>query len=501
MISRQFFEVTAACNLCIDFVGFCNIVVIFKTGTKIYKNSCKHFRIVGCTVMIKVAKSQILCNGIQLAVFNIGQNGSWNCNGVNGSVVVLPVHIFASLTDKRGIKRCIMRNKHIVACKFKKCANCLALWRSVFYHSVGNARKLGYLCGNRHTRICKSWKSIGYLSVFNLYGTDFCDFVTICGKTGSFNIKADKCAVKRFFAFARNRFYKVIHKVSLCAVNNLDFFAVFINFIGGFHSVRESLCNTVVCDCNCRVSPIGGSFYKVACRGYCVHLRHIRMQMQFDTLLLRFIHNLNLICSADWPCNKHKLACVAVIFNIALNNYSVTFFQVIENCGVFDCSENFYGCRTRIVGNVDYKNIFISRLCYLFFNIKNIAPYYYSACVGNNCADWLDFTSYRPAVKRFYWGFNNLRQQKLALPHFNFLHCIGISLFLYSFCNSLIARSIVHAFFNLLSFDFFCGIFHCLHIFFALSVNFKRTCIYNVDFKRKFLCNKPFKSLVKTLGI
>ena len=148
------------------------------------------------------------------------------------------------------------------------------------------------------------------------------------------------------------------------------------------------------------MSPFISSFYKVACRGNCVHLRHICMQVELNTLFLRLVNNLYLACSADRPCNKHKLACVAVVLNITLNDYGVAFFQIIENGGVLDSAKNLNRGRASIISNVNYKNVFIARLCDLFFYIENVAPYNNPACIGNNGADRLNFSPNNPAVKR-----------------------------------------------------------------------------------------------------
>ena len=54
MIGRKLFKISA-CYLCINVVCFCYTVIICKSLTEIYKNSRKHFGIIGCSVVIEVA--------------------------------------------------------------------------------------------------------------------------------------------------------------------------------------------------------------------------------------------------------------------------------------------------------------------------------------------------------------------------------------------------------------------------------------------------------------
>ena len=55
MIGRKLFKISA-CYLCINVVCFCYTVIICKSLTEIYKNSRKHFGIIGCSVVIEVAE-------------------------------------------------------------------------------------------------------------------------------------------------------------------------------------------------------------------------------------------------------------------------------------------------------------------------------------------------------------------------------------------------------------------------------------------------------------
>ncbi len=70
MIGRKLFKISA-CYLCINVVCFCYTVIICKSLTEIYKNSRKHFGIIGCSVVIEVTESVLDAQHLQQALTSL----------------------------------------------------------------------------------------------------------------------------------------------------------------------------------------------------------------------------------------------------------------------------------------------------------------------------------------------------------------------------------------------------------------------------------------------
>ncbi len=171
-----------------------------------------------------------------------------------------------------------MRNKHCICpAKLIKHLQSFCLFRRSFYHLVCNPGKFRNLCRNRTLRVNKGIKVFENLSVFHSNSANFSDPLFICGKSGRFQIEADKLSGKRPIAvtgYCRN---KIVDKISLHPINHFNGVTSFFHIGGGIHCIRERLHNAVISNGNRRVSPLGRSTHQIFRRINAIHTGHTSM--------------------------------------------------------------------------------------------------------------------------------------------------------------------------------------------------------------------------------
>ena len=99
MIGRQLFEV-AARNFCVDVLCVVDIVIRSQPVAESDENFGENLRIIGGAVVIELAQTQVIRDGIQLDVFDIGQNCARNRDGVDRGIAVCLPHVLTRLADK-----------------------------------------------------------------------------------------------------------------------------------------------------------------------------------------------------------------------------------------------------------------------------------------------------------------------------------------------------------------------------------------------------------------
>ena len=142
-------------------------------------------------------------------------------------------------------------------------------------HRVINGCQFRDMIWNRSVRIDKGTKTIGDRSIFDLYSTNFYDFVAFRTNSCRLQVKHNIRIIKRLSFIILNRFDQIIDQICFDAIQHLKCI-VTIHFM---ICIRKWLYNTVVCDRHCRVSPLFCAFHKFTYRNYWVHLTHLCMCM------------------------------------------------------------------------------------------------------------------------------------------------------------------------------------------------------------------------------
>ena len=127
-------------------------------------------------------------------------------------------------------------------------------------------------------------KSVEYLFDFPTCknaGSDLRKPFRLSIEPGRLRVEGNKLGIQRELAPAQNS-TGAIHIVNIIcfkAIDNLD-----LMLLSRFPHVREGLCYTVICHCNCRHTPVGCLLYHSGGIGQCIKGGKPRVQMKFHAL-------------------------------------------------------------------------------------------------------------------------------------------------------------------------------------------------------------------------
>ena len=109
MEGRQLFKIAAG-YFCIDFGNVENTEIIAQTVAQRGKNLCQYRGVVSRAVVVEAAQPQIICDRVELDIFDVGQDRARDGDRVDRGVGIRHVHILARLADKGGIERGVVRH-------------------------------------------------------------------------------------------------------------------------------------------------------------------------------------------------------------------------------------------------------------------------------------------------------------------------------------------------------------------------------------------------------
>ncbi len=187
-----------------------------------------------------------------------------------------------------------MCNQHrLVPAERHKIRQRLVLQRGILHHVVFNAGQLGDLRRNLPLRIHKGIESFHHFQSAHLYRTNFNHPVGNRRKPCGFQIKNNQFirqrSCQRLGYTPLNRLCAVVYLICLDAKQQLKFAPGTPNGIHLIHGIRISLTHAMIGNGKCGMSPLVSSAHQLVRRRYGIHHRHIRMTMQFHTLLRCFV--------------------------------------------------------------------------------------------------------------------------------------------------------------------------------------------------------------------
>ena len=200
------------------------------------KDLREHFRVVGSTVVIEIAEIVVLCQRIELVVFEIRVHVPGHGDRVQIRIVKRQTALLRRHTDKTGVEHGIVRNQQSVAYETEEVRQHLGDRRCVGYHFVCDAGQLHDVLRDRHAGIDKAIVAFENLAVLHAYRADFRDLAACRGQTSRFNIENNKFIVKGHILAAIRRSEGVVHVIRLHAVEDLD---LVFQSLGSQHCHRD----------------------------------------------------------------------------------------------------------------------------------------------------------------------------------------------------------------------------------------------------------------------
>ena len=178
-----------------------------------------------------------------------------------------------------------MGDKQPPAAEFEKGANGACVVGLTRHHIVRNSGKLRDLFGDRLTGVGHHIEFFQNLAAAHLYGAYFGYGAVLNGKTCGLNIENYKLVVKIGVGAAENGALRVVNKIRLNAVYDLEILKLF----GGKHGGGKALGVSVVGDGNGFLPPCGGTADDILGLRDSVHRRKVCVQVQLHTLYGRVV--------------------------------------------------------------------------------------------------------------------------------------------------------------------------------------------------------------------
>ena len=310
---------------------------------------------------------------------------------------------FARRTEETGIETCVMCHKEFaVSAEFIEHAKSFFLRRSIRNHGIVDSGKLCDSFRNMFFRIYKGIEFFLEHTVYNTNRTDFGHSFGRCGKSGCFKVKYNYFVFKSNVRISENCFYGIVNKICFDAIN--DFEVRVFESSCGFSSFGESLNNTVVGNGNSAVSPIMGTFNKLFGRSYTVHLGHIGVAMEFETLFFLIICSVKSLNFTDISGADSYVMFIFIESSFSGNHNSITVFKGKNPLRFLFLCNYFKNVRAGKVGEHDcYDNAFAVP-CFPAFNRENISPDNNSSALHINIAKFHRALFYRTSHYNFHIG-------------------------------------------------------------------------------------------------
>ena len=201
-------------------------------------------------------------------------------------------------SDEADVKVRIVRDEKSVSRKLEEFLYRFPLLYLSCHHIVGDRRQLGDLLGNGHLGVNEEVELLEHLALFNFYCAYFYNFAVTVGKTRRLYIEHDHLVVKRWIFATEHASGSIVYIISLHTVEYLEavILARLLSLLEREHYLGECLHVAVVGNGYSAVSPSYSSIYYLLRRDERIHLRHIGVQMQLNSLLLCSIESIG---SAD----------------------------------------------------------------------------------------------------------------------------------------------------------------------------------------------------------
>ena len=177
-----------------------------------------------------------------------------------------------------------MRHKRGVSDKFQELRkDHINLW-CIHDHRIVNTCKLRDLERNRNLRIYKCTVLIRNLSILHLHCANLNDVIFHSTESGCLDIKHHICIIKCLIPCMHCDICQIIYQICFHPINHFERI-IFIKPFDKMIRIRECLHNTVIRDCNRRMSPVVCSFYNLIHIRDTIHITHLRVAVKFHPFL------------------------------------------------------------------------------------------------------------------------------------------------------------------------------------------------------------------------
>ena len=181
-----------------------------------------------------------------------------------------------------------MGHHHTALTKLQKFRQYFFNGRRIDHHGIIDTGQLLNTERNWHFLVDKSGKTVCDLTFFYFYSTDFNDLTGQSRETSCLNIKNNKIPIQSLAFGICNHSFQIIDQISFHAIEHLEirlFRHTSTPGIKAMVRLRERLYNPMVCDGNCLMPPLIGSFYQCFCICDTIHITHLGMAVQLHSLL------------------------------------------------------------------------------------------------------------------------------------------------------------------------------------------------------------------------
>ena len=276
MICRRFFDVDRS-KRCIDLSNIAACALRLHQLHHTYVDPGEHFSVVTCTVVIELAKPKMLCNDIELMLFQLRKQGTRQHDRINRGKIVFHAAAPGALPQKACIKRRVMRDQHRAAAPAEriKLAQRLPFERRAAHIVVGDAGQFCNLRRDRTLRVYKCVEAVDDFAAAQFHRADLRDAFSRSGKAGRLQVKYNHLAVKPAVRITADSLHHVVDEIGFDAVDHFDIAAALADFGNGVHAVRKCLHHTVVGDRDRLVPKFVGALDQLGRGCYAVHRRHV----------------------------------------------------------------------------------------------------------------------------------------------------------------------------------------------------------------------------------
>ena len=261
-------------------------ILIFEHLNKFHEDLCGTGRIVHRPVMMIQGNVQCFCHGIQLEFIEGRQQDPRHGNGVSHREIRDDFHAPAVFLNESCIKRSIVGDQHTAFTELQEFRQNIFDHRRINDHLIADTGELFDFKWNWLPWVYKGAEPIHNLTFNDFDCTDLNDPVVDRRQTGGLQVKHHICTVHALTFGVFHNFLQVIHQISFHSIDDLK-----VLILGnGMAGLGKCLHTAMICDRQCRHSPGFCTVQKDSRIGHSIHIAHLRMAMQFHSLLIRIVH-------------------------------------------------------------------------------------------------------------------------------------------------------------------------------------------------------------------
>ena len=274
----------------IKLINIRNIPVV-KHFNHLDKYVCSRSSIINRPVVAFKYNIKMLCKRIQLIIMKIWHKKLCKKHCVYNGSIHIYTNLLCLIDYKARIEFRIMCNHNSTLAEFKELRQNLLYLRCIHNHLVINVRKCLNSERNRNLRINKCRESVYYLTIAHLDCTYLYNSVNFRRKARCLKVEHNICIVKALSSRIRYNLLGIINEISLDSVYYLKIkFLTLLSIRAfevahSFHCVGKSLCDTVVSNCNCLMSPSNCLFDNIRYIRHTIHITHLGMAVQLNSLM------------------------------------------------------------------------------------------------------------------------------------------------------------------------------------------------------------------------